>query len=488
MAMKKSILASAIFLLVLAPATVGIPTLAAEGLPELGDTSQSDLSPQMEKRIGEEAMNDIRLHEPSYLDDAEIAGYLNRLVARLAANLDGPSQYFEVFPLKDATLNAFAMPGGYIGVHSGLILAAQSESELAGVLSHEISHVTQHHLARSIAPQKQGQMASLLAFAVGLLAARSRPDLAQGAIVGAQAAYVQSQLSYSRDFEREADRIGIQLLEKSGFDISGMASFFERLEQGSRIHESNAPGYLRTHPLTTERIADMSNRIQGRPYRQVRDSLDFQLVKAKLRAEEGAPQDAVTAFSTMLSEKKYIQEAVVHYGLARAYLRAGKLREAQEAVQTSKRLKLVSPMVESLQADIQEKQGRLDLAAQTLQAARKTYPSDRALTYQSCEVNLKMGLPGETIRLASEELQNYTTDDRLYLFLARAYAASGQQFRQHRAQAEAYVRQGRLSEAIEQLGFAQKAPDGDFYEHSQVDARVRDLKAQFESRKKEMRQ
>ena len=99
-----------------------------------------------------------------------------------------------------------------------------------------------------------------------------------------------------------------------------------------------------------------------------------------------------------------------------------------------------------------------------------------------------MGLPGETIRLASEELQNYTTDDRLYLFLARAYAASGQQFRQHRAQAEAYVRQGRLSEAIEQLGFAQKAPDGDFYEHSQVDARVRDLKAQFESRKKEMRQ
>ena len=196
--MKKLLPYLAVCLAVLVPTEWASTMAYADGLPSLGEASQADFSPQMERKVGEEAMNDIRLHEPAYIDDQEINGYLGRLVGKLAQNLEkGSQQTFEVFALRDPMLNAFAMPGGFIGVHTALILAAQSESELASVLAHEVSHVTQHHLARQIGVQQQTQMASLLALAVGVLAARSRPDLAMGAMVGGQAAMVQNQLSYS---------------------------------------------------------------------------------------------------------------------------------------------------------------------------------------------------------------------------------------------------------------------------------------------------
>ena len=320
-------------------AALAASPVLADGLPDLGESSQLDLSPQMEKRIGESAMRDIRLRDNAYLEDPEVSGYLNRLGQRLTAQSDVVRQDFEFFALKDATLNAFAMPGGYIGVHTGLILAAQSESELASVLAHEISHVTQHHLARMVGQQSQMQMATLLSMAVAILAARSNPDAAMGAAVAGQAAGLQSQLNYSRDFEREADRMGLQLLEKAGFDIRGMAAFFERMLKYGRLYDNGAPGYLRTHPLTTERIADMENRIQQRPYRQVVDSLDFLLVRAKLRAQEGAAEDAVADFGFQLKEHKFASESAVRYGLAQAYLRAGKLPAAAAQMAELRRLK-----------------------------------------------------------------------------------------------------------------------------------------------------
>lgn len=461
----------------------------ADGLPNLGEASQADFSPQMERKVGEEAMNDIRLHEPTYIDDPEINGYLTRLVGRLAANLDkGSQQSFEVFALRDPMLNAFAMPGGYIGVHTALILAAQSESELASVLAHEVSHVTQHHLARMVSNQQQSQMAALLALAVGVLAARSRPDLAMGAMLGGQAAAVQNQLSYSRDFEREADRIGIQLLEKSGFDIRGMGAFFVRMDKFGRIYENGAPGYLRTHPLTTERIADMENRIQGRPYKQVVDSLAFHLVRAKLRSQEGSSQDAVTEFSSQLKEHKYVSEAAAHYGMARAWLRDGKPDQAEKEVDNLSRLKIASPMIETLLAEIQVKRGEVPAAIKSLRAARSQYPDELGIGLLLIDTLLDAGRFQEALRVIVEEQQSRPTDARLYLLMARTYAGLNQQFRQHRALAEGYLLQGVLHSAVEQLELAQKAPDGDFYEQSQVDARLRTLRARLADEKLERRQ
>lgn len=485
--MKKLILLAALSLPV-GTLSLMVPDALADGLPNLGELAQTDFSPQMERKVGEEAMNDIRLHEPSYIDDAEINGYLNQLVARLAAHLEkGSQQTFEVFALRDPMLNAFAMPGGFIGVHTALILAAQSESELASVLAHEVSHVTQHHLARMVAPQQQSQMAALLAMAVGLLAARSRPDLAMGAMMTGQAAALQSQLSYSRDFEREADRIGLQLLERAGFDIRGMGDFFTRMDRFSRIYESNAPGYLRTHPLTTERISDMENRIQLRPYKQVVDSLGFHLVRAKLRAQEGTAQDAVTDFTSQLAEHKYVSEAAAHYGMARAYLRAEKLVEAEQEVQVLHRLKVASPMVETLAAEIQSKRGDNAASTKTLRAARAAYGRDLAVGLQLAETLLRAGRFQEALQVVQEEQQSRTTDARLYHLQARAYAGLGKDFKQHRALADAYYNEGLLHGAIEQLQLAQKATDGDFYEQSQVDARLRELRARLSSEEKQIR-
>ncbi|MBI3093711.1 MAG: M48 family metallopeptidase [Rhodocyclales bacterium] len=463
--------------LILGFGILSAPALSvAEGLPDLGEAAQAEFSPAMERRIGESVMLDIR-RDPAWLDDPEVNSYLNRLGNRLAAQSMEARQEFEFFALRDTTLNAFAMPGGFIGVHTGLILAAASESELASVLAHEISHVTQRHLARLVNKSGQGQVTSLLALAVAILAARSSPDLAMGAMMAGQGAAVQNQLNYSRDFEREADRFGLGVLERSGFDIRGMSSFFERLQKFGRLYENNAPGYLRTHPLTTERLADMGNRIQSRPYRQVADSLEFQLVRAKLRAQDGTPRDAVTEFETRLKDRSFAgSEAAVRYGLAQAQLRERNLAAAEKQVGELRRLKAVSPMIETLAAQLRLKQGDAAGAVKLLREAQPRFPQERAIAYGLVESLLAARQPQQAIKVTEDELLNYPSDAKMHALQAQTWSLLGKRLQQHRAQAESYALLGQLAQAVEQLELAQKAGDGNFYEQSQVDSRLRELK------------
>jgi len=233
------------------------------------------LSLQAERRLGEQVMRDIR-RDPAYLDDPEISEYLNALGARLVAASPGARQDFEFFAVRDNSINAFALPGGFVGVNTGLVSASDNESEIASVLAHEIAHVTQRHIARQIGIMKQMQTPMMLAMLAAILLGRSRPDLAQGAAIATQGAAIQSQLSFSRDFEREADRIGFQTLAGAGFDVRAMGVFFEKMQRYTRILDSGAvPGYLRSHPVTTERIADAQNRAAGMPYKQHLDNPEF---------------------------------------------------------------------------------------------------------------------------------------------------------------------------------------------------------------------
>ena len=453
-----------------------VPAAIADGLPDLGEVSQGGLSPIVEKRIGESIMRDIRFHEPAFLDDAEVSGYINRLGLRLVAQSRAASQDFEFFVLRDATLNAFAMPGGFIGVHTGLIIAAQSESELASVLAHEISHVTQHHLARQLGTQSQAQLPMLLSLAVALLAARSHSDVAAGAMMAGQAAGIQQQLNYSRDFEREADRLGIQLLERAGFDVRAMASFFERLQKFSRLYENNAPGYLRSHPLTNERIADIENRIQEVPYRQVPDSLDFLLVRAKLRATEGTARDAVAEFASQVAEHKFSNEIAARYGLALAQLRAKDYGAGEQEVAELRRLKADSAMIEGLAVEFRMAQKDPAGALRILRPALVRYPQQRSLAYALVDALLANDEREAALAATVEDLQLYPSDIRMHGNQAKIYALLGKRLAQHRAQAETYILEGQMLAAIEQLQLAQKANDGDFYEHSAVDAKLRELK------------
>ena len=462
--------------LALAAAIAATPLVLANDLPDLGESARAELSPQIERRIGESIMNEIRLREPSYVDDPEINDYLDRLGRRLVEASANPTGDFHFFAIRDDTVNAFAMYGGFVGMNTGTLLTAQSESELSGVLAHEIAHVTQNHLARQLAKEKQNTIPSLIAMAVGILAARANSDIAAATITSAQASVVQSQLGYSRDFEREADRMGYQTLEKAGFDVRGMGDFFERLQKAGRLYENNAPVYLRTHPLTVERISDMQNRAQASPYRQVVSGLDFHLVRAKLRAQMGTPRDAVVEFETQLREKKYASLVAVRYGLAQAQMRAKDLTAAQQQMESITALKASSPLIAGLAATISASLGNQPAAQTIYREALQRFPQARSLIYGYAESLYAGRQYDQALVFLESQLQLSASDYKLFGLQAKTYAAQGKRLLQHRAQAEFYLLQGQLGQAIEQLQFAQQASDGNFYEQSAVDARLRELR------------
>ncbi|WP_041567947.1 M48 family metalloprotease [Accumulibacter sp.] len=458
-------------------ALLGRPqAVLADDLPDLGEAARSEFSPQLERKIGERIFNEIRLREPSYVDDAEINDYLNRLGSRLVAASPNPTVDCQFFAIRDNTVNAFAMFGGFIGVNTGTLLTAQSESELAGVLAHEISHVTQNHLARQIAREKQNSIATMIAMAVGVLAARSNSQVASAAIASAQAGSIQSQLAYSRDFEREADRMGYQTLASACYNVRGMGDFFGRLQQAGRVYENNAPVYLRSHPLTVERISDMQNRADGSPYRQVADSVDFHLVRARIRVQASGAREAVGDFGTQLREKKYASEAATRYGLAYSLLRAKEVAAAQREVEALLALKLSSPMIAGLAAETRLASGDQAGALLIYRDALQRYPQSRALVYGYAEALLAAGQYEQGQRFLDAQLPLYASDYRLYGLQARTFALTGKRLQQHRAQAEFYLLQGQLGPAVEQLQFAQQATDGSFFEQSAVDARLRELR------------
>lgn len=463
---------------------VAFPRALAEGLPDLGEVAQAGFTPVQERRLGESIMREIRA-DSSYYDDAEATDYINRLGNRLAASSPDAGREFEFFLVRDPQINAFALPGAFVGVNTGLILAAQSESELAAVLSHEIAHVTQRHIARMIAQQKQSQVFSIAALAAALLLSRGNSDAAQAAAAFGTAGSIQGQLNFTRANEQEADRVGLQILDRAGFDPRAMADFFERLQRATRIYETGAPSYLQTHPLTYERIADIQNRIQGRSYKQVPDSLEFQLIRAKLKAQFDAPGEAVTFFETGLTERRFLSEAATRYGLARSLLRVKNYARAQKEVDALRKVTPASPIVETLACEIAQGAGGAAAALSCFRNEVRAYPSYRALFYDYAEALLQAGQPETALKLVEDRLQSITDDYRLYLLQARSYAALNKRLAQHRAQAEAYVRMGNVTAAVEQLQLGLKSGDGDFYQLSSAESRMRELRRIDEEQKKD---
>jgi predicted Zn-dependent protease len=445
---------------------------AAIELPDLGDASRSALSENQEERIGREIMRQIR-ESSDYLDDAVVADYLANLGDRLVAASTAPGRHFEFFPVRDATINAFALPGGYIGVHTGLISAARNESELAGVLSHEIAHVTQQHIARMVDNQRNASVISLAALAVAILAARSNSQMAEAALAGSAALSLQNQLDFTRENEREADRVGLRILDQAGFALEGMASFFERLQAQGRLYENNAPAYMRTHPLTFERIADMQNRVGEQPYRQHTDSVDFKLVRARVQAAQGEARDAVTLFEARVREQ---EDAAAWYGLLQASLRAGDLQRARRALGKLGKDAVSSPLPAMATVEVALAEGRADEAIRQARVGLAKYPGYRPLAYLYARALLRAKRVVEALDFLDERRRDWPSDPQFQLLLAEAYGAAGQNAKAHLAQAEAYALSDRIAAAIEQLRLAQRAGNADFYTLSIIDARLRELR------------
>jgi predicted Zn-dependent protease len=452
-----------------------LPQALADGLPDLGESSQAGFSPQTERRLGEAIMAEIR-RDRSLLDDAELTEYLNSLGYRLVAASPDNRQDFEFFVIRDNSVNAFALPGGFIGVHTGLMLTAQSESEVAAVLGHEVAHVTQRHLARMIDKEKQSMITSLAAMAVAILASRSNPQLSNAAIATAQATSIQNTLNFTREHEREADRVGLQILSQAGFDPHAAESFFERLQKATRLYDNNAPDYLRTHPVTSERIADIQNRLEGMPYRQTPDNIDFYLLRAKLRAGDDKPAQAVAFFEESLRERKYLNEAAQRFGLAAALLRARQYERAERELAVARKLLPANAIVENLAAQIKLADGKVDAALALYRSALNNFPNRRPLVYAYADTLAQNRQNAEMLKLVGNQLRTYPGDARLYQLQAQAYAAQGKRLLSHQSQAEAYFRLGNLPAAIEQLSIGVKSGDGDFYQMSMAEARLRQLR------------
>ncbi|WP_194712766.1 beta-barrel assembly-enhancing protease [Noviherbaspirillum soli] len=463
--------------------------VAAQNLPNLGGSEREDLSPVMERKLGEQIMRDIR-RDRDYLNDAPTLEYLNGFGNSLVTarpEVRGEAGYdFFFFPVRDASLNAFALPGGFIGVHSGLLLAAQSESELASVLAHEIGHVSQRHIARMLGNQKQDMLVPLAALVLGALAASKSPDLAMASMMGGQGYAIQRQLNFSRDAEREADRVGLQILGEGGFDTSGMVAFFGRLQNASRNYGDGAPAYLQSHPLTTERIADIQSRIRDQRYRQRADSIEFQLIRARVRVLQDLSsqglRDSTVTFENQLLLKSRVQTAAAKYGLAMIALRQDDPKKALALVEDARTAALKdSAPIAALAIEARMAAGQPAEALKQAQAARSAFPISRGFAMQYADALIASGRNDEAVSFLRDQAQLYRSDIEVQDHLARAYSAQGRQALQHLALAESYALKGALPAALDQLQIARRASDASFYDQSIIDARERE----FQERRRE---
>jgi len=463
----------------------------AQGLPNLGDTEREELSPALERRLGEQIMRQIRRNR-DYLDDAPTQEYLSNLGNVLLAtrpDARGEAQYdYFFFVVRDPMLNAFALPGGFIGAHTGLILAAQNESEVAAVMAHEIGHVAQRHIARMLGKQRQDMLIPLAGMILGALAASSSPDAGIGIMMGSQGLAMQRQLNFSREAEREADRIGLDIMRDAGYETAGMINFFGRLQQATRGYNDTMPAYLRSHPLTSERIADIQARTRDLRYRQRADGFDFPVIQARVRVlQTNSTQGLVEAEETF---KRQIQQntrtSIVagNYGLAMVALRRGNPEKAQTFIDQARAVlkdgvpKTGNAALTSLAIDVRLAARQATEAVAEADIARKQFPLSRGMVLQYADALMAANRMDEAVSFLRDQTSLYRSEPQLFDRLAKAYAAQGKQALQHMALAENYALRGSLPAAIDQLGIARRAPDASFYDHSIIDAREREMKAE----------
>ncbi|MEY3724557.1 MAG: hypothetical protein RLZZ365_492, partial [Pseudomonadota bacterium] len=483
------------------------PTLV---LPDMGDPGGDALSPLDERKIGEQIMREIR-RDRDFSNDWPIYDYLNSMERRLmqaakrlqlgGANAQGSAAYdYEVFAVKDPSINAFALPGGFIGFHTGLLIAAETDSEVASVMGHEIGHVLQRHLARSLERQGTNSIIALAGIVLGALAAASNPGAAAGLITGGQALAIQNQLSYSRDAEREADRVGFQILQASGYDVNGAPAFFQRLQKAYGIMDSGVPGYLRTHPLTTDRIADMQDRARTVAQNRVPSALEFYLIKARARIEQSGSTsglfDLRNLFESLSKQAAPEKQMEGYYGLALVAQRQGRFDQAEGFLQKARAIaqNVLAPgspvQRQSLSFDYTASElalarGKPEEALQYAQNAAKAHPFSFSAAVAMVNAELRLGRTNEAITLLRAKTKAQPNETIWWDLLARAYDQDKKIGLRHYALAEKFATEGAWPSAIEQLKIARSAAANDFYLGSVIDARLRVFQNQYREEQKE---
>jgi beta-barrel assembly-enhancing protease len=491
-------------------------------LPSLGESAGDDFTVGTERRLGDQIMAEVR-RDPAYLDDPLLLEHVQSMWQRLleaarargniSPELEGAFAW-EAFLVRDRAVNAFALPGGYVGVHLGMIAVTPTRDELASVLAHELSHVSQRHIARSIASASRQSLVGIAAMLLGVLAAsragNSSGDATQAVIVGSQAALVQGQLNFSRDMEREADRVGFGVFRAAGYSPQGMAAMFERLENANRLTDSGAYPYLRSHPLTVDRIGEARARVESEPRTAPSPSgVDHMLMQARARVLMDPTAQPLRRWQSVDASSLSGNERLgALYASALASLELREPARAQTALDAAAALTPKDDVhaafaLGALQAQLWQATGQAGRALAWFDAQRAGGMSARPLmllrAQAAIDVARAAGASAATspaaLRQSTESLQTWVAEHKgdatAWGLLAQGADLLGLKLRSLRAEAEAASARGDLPGAIDRLRAAQReARSGvkpDFIEASIIDARLRDLSAIRRAQLAEMR-
>ena len=477
------------------------PLRAQVNLPALGDSVSDDLSVSAEKRLGEQIMRQIR-PDPDYLDDPLLLEYVQGVwsplveAAKRQGNIgDDTAERFawEAFLVRDRSVNAFALPGGYVGVHLGLLAITSSRDELASVLGHELSHITQRHIARRIVGDSRNSMAAMAGMVLGLIAASKAGsvDLANAAIMGSQAAAAQASLNFSRDMEREADRVGFNVMVGAGYQGLGMASMFERMDQAYHLMDSGAYPYLRSHPLTTERIGDARLRLGTEAPVPLETSPEHALMAARARVLMDARAEAWRQLQGMDAGVRQTlahghEQLAARYASALASIKLREFNRAETALQQAEQIQR-----QTVPDDARARRDLAFLRAELAHArgdAGAGYLALSALPEKSRAVLMMRGQLAqvdkqpERVRAAAEALQTHVSlqpaDAGAWALLSQLWTQLDQPLRSVRALGESRAAMGDLNGAIDRLRSGlrlSRTKDADQFEASVIDARLRSL-------------
>ena len=439
---------------------VGVNAVAqTPNLPDFGTPADSVLNRSQEAQLGRGVMSQLR-SAGAIMDDPIVTEYIQTLGARLAGHANDGDHQFEFFMVDDNAINAFALPGGFIGVNSGLILASERESEVAGVLAHEVAHVTQRHIARSIYSNQRNSILSMAAMIAAVLlgaAADADSQAMQGIISASQAAAIQAQINYTRANEHEADRIGIGTLASAGFDPSAMATFFEKLSRRHAVVSERMPSFLQTHPVTSARIGEARERARLLPAADVTDSFSYEVVKARLEVF-AAPSDeaAVEIFESRLDAGS--ERISDRYGFALSLHRHGIHDIAQRAFAD---LVEEFPGVIAFQigeAEALVESNQIALALARYEEAIELSPRNVPLTLSYADALIPADHPAQAHDLLLDLLNNSIPTPEQFRQISRAANAEGDIGNAHHYMSHYYVSIGNLALAFNQIRMALESP------------------------------
>jgi len=443
-------------------------------LPDMGDSASAEVSPEEERKLGESLMRWLRQNDLIEKDPV-IQSYIHSLGYQLVANSDESSQPYTFFVVKDSSINAFAAPGGFIGINAGLILTSQTESELAAVMAHEIAHITQKHLIRTYEATKKHRISTAVALLAAILIGQNVEQLTEAAIATTVAANAQLQINFTRAHEKEADYIGIKTLANSNFDPTGMPAFFGRMQKVSQLHGSELPEFLSTHPVTVNRIADSRNRARTMSKYIAKQDARYPLIKARLTIKK---EKNITQFLSEFerSKKQSKDKSLFHYTMAIASLKAGLAKQAQTHIIQLTKNNPENIFFRLTEAEILEALNQKQNANNVYSHLMRLYPYSYAITISYARFLLNT----EQFQTAYKILQNYTQNRKADSLILKHFSVAASKMGET-AEAYLYLAEheflnGNTRNAISHLSTASKIKSIDYYLSSKIEAKLKQYK------------